>query len=363
MINAGAVRVPEGAGFNPGLEITVAPQLTKFQNAITTHQAGYVYVWVSNESENTKVWFDDLKVTHRSSRVTQATDYYAWGNVMRENKSPEDVRYRYGYQGQFAEKDEETGWNHFELREYDAVIGRWLVVDPKKQYYSPYLSMGNNPLLRVDPDGGDDWIPQVDKNGKTSYVAEAGDNFDTFVQQFNVSEFDALEYFANSGYSGLEGPFSLSSIKEGTRIDAPFLQLNLKMTDGGWFKSDSWSKKMQQQAINHVAFAFEHAKRNGMSEFSVGKIFNFNKMDFSGGTGINFSGTMNMGGVNVPVRVEMVIMWNSTISIHPTPKPVHDDQMINYNFFHPGKGNPDYKGYIQVPAKYESQAHSFFFNK
>jgi RHS repeat-associated protein len=154
MINAGAVRVPEGAGFNPGLEITVAPQLTKFQNAITTHQAGYVYVWVSNESENTKVWFDDLKVTHRSSRVTQATDYYAWGNVMRENKSPEDVRYRYGYQGQFAEKDEETGWNHFELREYDAVIGRWLVVDPYRQYWSPYVGMGNNTVSGIDKDGG-----------------------------------------------------------------------------------------------------------------------------------------------------------------------------------------------------------------
>jgi hypothetical protein len=41
MINAGAVRVPEGAGFDPGLEITVAPQLTQFQNAITAHQAGY----------------------------------------------------------------------------------------------------------------------------------------------------------------------------------------------------------------------------------------------------------------------------------------------------------------------------------
>ncbi len=56
MINARAVRVPQGAGFDPGLEITVTPQLTQFQNAITTHQAGYVYVWVSNESENSKVW-------------------------------------------------------------------------------------------------------------------------------------------------------------------------------------------------------------------------------------------------------------------------------------------------------------------
>jgi RHS repeat-associated protein len=75
---------------------------------------------------------------------------------MRENKSPEDVRYRYGYQGQFAEKDEETGWNHFELREYDAVIGRWLVPDPARQHYSLYMGMGNNPVSGVDPDGA--WV-------------------------------------------------------------------------------------------------------------------------------------------------------------------------------------------------------------
>lgn len=61
--------------------------------------------------------------------------------------------YRYGYQGEFAEEDEETGFNHFEAREYDPVIGRWMVVDPARQFYSPYLSMGNNPVGNVDPDG------------------------------------------------------------------------------------------------------------------------------------------------------------------------------------------------------------------
>jgi RHS repeat-associated protein len=62
-------------------------------------------------------------------------------------------KYRYGYQGQFAERDEETGWNHFEAREYDPIVGRWLSMDPAGQYFSPYLSMGNNPVLSVDPDG------------------------------------------------------------------------------------------------------------------------------------------------------------------------------------------------------------------
>jgi RHS repeat-associated protein len=100
------------------------------------------------------VWFDDVKVTHTYSRVTQASDYYAFGSVMREQKSPDDLVYRYGYQGQFAEKDEETGYNFFELRNYDPAIGRWTATDPYSQYWSPYNGMGNNPINSTDSDGG-----------------------------------------------------------------------------------------------------------------------------------------------------------------------------------------------------------------
>lgn len=114
----------------------------------------YIYVWVSCESFNTSIWFDDVKVTHTSpAMLVQATDYGVRGDVLREQKTDES-EYRFGYQGQFAEKDEETGWNHFELREYDPVIGRWLVPDPYGVHWSPYLAMNNNPVNSVDPNGG-----------------------------------------------------------------------------------------------------------------------------------------------------------------------------------------------------------------
>ena len=60
--------------------------------------------------------------------------------------------YRYAYQGQ--EKDSETGKEAFELRLWDARIGRWLTTDPYGEFHSPYLGMGNNPLRIIDPDGG-----------------------------------------------------------------------------------------------------------------------------------------------------------------------------------------------------------------
>lgn len=62
--------------------------------------------------------------------------------------------YRYAYQGQ--EKDSETNKEAFQLRLWDARIGRWLTTDPARQYASPYMGMGNNPISRYDPDGGCD---------------------------------------------------------------------------------------------------------------------------------------------------------------------------------------------------------------
>jgi RHS repeat-associated protein len=152
-MDGGAKRVPAAAGFDAGMEIAVQPQKVVFDSPITINQTGFIYVWVSNESANTQVWWDDLKVTHTGSRVTQATDYYAFGSVMREQSIATEPTYKFGYQGQFAEKDDETGWNHFELREFDPIIGRWTVTDPAGQYWSPYIGMGNNPVDGTDPDG------------------------------------------------------------------------------------------------------------------------------------------------------------------------------------------------------------------
>ncbi|MFW5700664.1 MAG: RHS repeat domain-containing protein, partial [Cyclobacteriaceae bacterium] len=73
---------------------------------------------------------------------------------------------------EYAEDEtEETGWNSFEARMYDPVIGRWMSVDPARQHFSPYLSMGNNPISRVDPDGRvDDDIYHNTKKGETKIV-------------------------------------------------------------------------------------------------------------------------------------------------------------------------------------------------
>lgn len=90
------------------------------------------------------------KLSNGNADVVYYADYYPFGTVLQSA----GVGSRYGYQGEFAEKDEETGWNNFYLRDYDPAIGRWLSTDPYGQYYSPYVGMGNNPVTGFDPDGG-----------------------------------------------------------------------------------------------------------------------------------------------------------------------------------------------------------------
>lgn len=95
-------------------------------------------------------------------------DYYPFGEQLQGRSSASN--YRYTYQGQ--EKDIETQMEAFQLRLWDGRLGRWLSPDPYGQYASPYLGMGNNPIRRIDSDGGwDDWyVPIGDGCGQADAI-------------------------------------------------------------------------------------------------------------------------------------------------------------------------------------------------
>ncbi|HEY5749429.1 MAG TPA: RHS repeat-associated core domain-containing protein [Chryseolinea sp.] len=145
-------RVTALGGFSEGNEAFSSHEQISLPT-INVTSPGYIYIFVSNESENTEVWFDDLHVIQQRSNFVTGADYYPFGLPL-ENRQVTREDYRYDYQGQFSEKDLATGWNEFELRMYDANIGRWINPDPYGQMVSPYLAYGNNPSINTDPDGG-----------------------------------------------------------------------------------------------------------------------------------------------------------------------------------------------------------------
>lgn len=146
--------IPLQAGY---FRVTTAGNLAKEKISsptLTMEHPGYIYTFLYNTSNSANwVYFDDFKVTHQRSPIVAGADFYPFGLPM-EGREITQEDYRYGYQGQYAEKDTTTGWNQFQLRMYDARFGRWLSVDPYGQYASPYLAMGNAPQMGVDPDGG-----------------------------------------------------------------------------------------------------------------------------------------------------------------------------------------------------------------
>ncbi len=87
------------------------------------------------------------------------------------------------------EHDEETNFDHFEARQWDARLGRWLAPDPAGQFHSPYLGMGNNPVSGVDPDG--------------RYKTEFGARIANFFNRGNGVGYNSIkgEWYYSKGFS------------------------------------------------------------------------------------------------------------------------------------------------------------------
>ncbi len=140
--------------------------------------------------------------------------------------------YRYNYQGQ--ENAVNSKWQAFELRLHNSDLGRWMSPDPYGQFYSPYISMGNNPINGIDPDGGY-WLggqPGNSGGGQSYYQTpmEMHTNADAWYQ----SELENLYLLRHNGYimAGYEFDCALANLN--STLDA--MHASIAMI--GWSGSD-----------------------------------------------------------------------------------------------------------------------------
>ncbi len=147
-----------------------------------------------------------IRMYNNNLEVTNASDYYPFGMIM-PNRHLTDGEYRYAFQGQ--EKDPETGKEAFQLRLWDARIGRWLTTDPYGQHDSPYLGMGNAPVLNIDPDGGRDI--RFDSDGNIILNEEGG-------IYFNDNFFHNLWFGTRGQYDDGEGGWTTFEIADDDHI-------------------------------------------------------------------------------------------------------------------------------------------------
>ncbi|HEX7903808.1 MAG TPA: DUF6443 domain-containing protein [Chitinophagaceae bacterium] len=137
-------------------------------NTFTTHapselaisKSGYLYVYVSNETPNINVFFDNLQVTHVRGPLLEETHYYPFGLMQAGISSkalgfgkPENKR---KFTSQELDEDFGLSWYQHRFRNHDPQIGRFVQIDPlapKYMHNSTYAYAENRPIDGIDLEG------------------------------------------------------------------------------------------------------------------------------------------------------------------------------------------------------------------
>ncbi|MEW7289455.1 DUF6443 domain-containing protein [Aquimarina sp. 2304DJ70-9] len=115
----------------------------------------YTYIY-SDHLGNNRVTYNDANADGiiTSDEILSNSNYYPMGSILEgEFNASIASNYNYKFQGKELQLDNNIGLYDFGSRMYDSNIGRWFTPDPQNQFSSPYLAMGNNPILLVDPNG------------------------------------------------------------------------------------------------------------------------------------------------------------------------------------------------------------------
>mgnify|MGYP000479945629 CR=1 FL=1 len=118
-------------------------------------------------------------VIDQNGLIDEVNHYYPFGGLM--SSSVSNAVQPYKYNGKELDRKNGLDWYDYGARMYDAALGRWHAVDPMNEKYyswSPYTYCKNNPVLRIDLDGKDDYVisrsgrlfneTPIDKRGKGS---------------------------------------------------------------------------------------------------------------------------------------------------------------------------------------------------
>jgi len=109
------------------------------------------YYYLKDHQGNNRVVINSTQ-----GNVVETNHYYPFGSLFSTSTNVQP----YKYNGKELDTKKGLNWYDYGARHYDAVLGRWHVVDPlaEKMYgWSPYGYCYNNPMRYIDPNGQDGW--------------------------------------------------------------------------------------------------------------------------------------------------------------------------------------------------------------
>ena len=249
---------------------------------MVVQKSGYLYVYVSNES-NMNVYFDDVVVNHKSGPVLEITSYRAFGSEIATlgaksfGKTSNAYRYN-GKELQSKEFSDGSGIDEYDYgaRHYDPLLGRWMVVDPLSEVsrrWSVYNYCYNNPMRFIDPDGmrpineAEESQNQFDANNqeetqRNQFLGNLVNLANSISQENNSSEESSTNNDSENEPSGSES--INNSENEEQTSDLPPPEADQAVI--AW--AEKWKPISEKEGVEYSAVVYWKIKNNKL-EFGV----------------------------------------------------------------------------------------------
>ncbi len=189
---------------------------------------------------------------NQNGKAEEVNHYYPFGGMFASSSSMNVQPYKYN--GKELDRKNGLDWYDYGARHYDAALGRWHVMDPMAEKYynwSPYAYCKNNPVLRIDIDGKDDYtMNNAGRLFKTKIDESSTDRLlierDEKVKSIIVRDKELLKglYEMQKSWGKLETYNSTSNLKDAAAV----FKFCVDNTSAEW-KFDIYDDQGNQTAI------------------------------------------------------------------------------------------------------------------